>query len=788
MDLRRHPSAFGRAPRFFLSSLTLACLTLAAVGAGTVQAQESDAVGVGSTGTAPVGTRSPLQTLERVEIRSRRPSDTEQRRQSTAAKTIVGREEIERMGDSNLGDVLKRLPGVTLSGAPGRGGEIRMRGLGGGYTQILVDGERPPKGFSIETLVPEQIERIEILRAPTAETGTRAVAGTINIILREPLRQSQRQLQLGLGLESDHWQPSLGWNQSESDGPLAWNISAHLNHSDTRDRTLTDTLTEVEDLATGALTPTFRQRDTVRRHLQSDRLHLGGRLQWRLAPGQTLSLQPFIVTSHYRARTEQDRERTGSDGSAATYSRAFSDGDADYHMGRLQGRWQGTLTEGTKAEVRLGTHSSIYKGQTLRREWDSSGAFLREELDRPNTRDHGWNTAGKVSNLVLGEGTSSHEWSAGWELEVNQRNDDRAITQRFADGSTSSVSTGFGDNLQAKVQRTALWIQDEWSLNPQWAFNLGLRWEGIRTQSRSSDVAADNHTSVTTPVLHLVYRPEERSKDQFRASLTRSYLPPSLNNLSARQAISSRYPVGTDGTGTNVPSSPDYVGNPDLKPELATGIDLAMEHYLPKGGVLSAGVFHRRITNLMRGVVSQESVPWAAVPRWVSTPENIGSAHTSGIELEAKFQAAELAATPLPLELRANVSVFRSRVDSVNGPDNRLVQQPDWTANFGADYRWRSLPLTTGASLNLTSAYSIAQSNTQRDHLDGKRVLDAYALWTLRPGAKLRLSANHLIPTDYQTLSRTTWTDSSTGQRTYSTTTVHQPGYTVWGVKLELQL
>ena len=49
-----------------------------------------------------------------------------------------------------------------------------MRGMGGGYTQILVDGEPMGRGFSMDSIPPEQIERIEIMRAPTAETGARA--------------------------------------------------------------------------------------------------------------------------------------------------------------------------------------------------------------------------------------------------------------------------------------------------------------------------------------------------------------------------------------------------------------------------------------------------------------------------------------------------------------------------------------------------------------------------------------------------------------------------------------
>ncbi|MFA9347892.1 TonB-dependent receptor plug domain-containing protein, partial [Escherichia coli] len=90
---------------------------------------------------------------------------------------------------TNVLDVLKRVPGITVNtGANGRGGEIRMRGLGAGYTQILVNGERAPAGFSIDSLAPDSIERIEVLRAASAEFSTQSVAGTINIILKRSVK------------------------------------------------------------------------------------------------------------------------------------------------------------------------------------------------------------------------------------------------------------------------------------------------------------------------------------------------------------------------------------------------------------------------------------------------------------------------------------------------------------------------------------------------------------------------------------------------------------------------
>ena len=54
---------------------------------------------------------------QQIEITGGRQPDTEERRRSTAAKIVIGREEIDKFGDSTLSEVLRRLPGVTTPGA-----------------------------------------------------------------------------------------------------------------------------------------------------------------------------------------------------------------------------------------------------------------------------------------------------------------------------------------------------------------------------------------------------------------------------------------------------------------------------------------------------------------------------------------------------------------------------------------------------------------------------------------------------------------------------------------------
>ncbi|PWF43415.1 hypothetical protein C7C56_021175 [Massilia glaciei] len=96
--------------------------------------------------------------LEQVEVRGT-AAGRDARRAAAAGMVVISHDEIIKHGDANIVDVLGRLPGVTA-----RGADVRMRGLGSGYTQILINGERAPAGFALDALAPELIERVEVLR------------------------------------------------------------------------------------------------------------------------------------------------------------------------------------------------------------------------------------------------------------------------------------------------------------------------------------------------------------------------------------------------------------------------------------------------------------------------------------------------------------------------------------------------------------------------------------------------------------------------------------------------
>ncbi len=758
--------------RFGATFLTLGLVT-GAVGAQEASAPAAPSAATESPTTAP--TPSPLPapaeapTLKPVEIRANR--EGEERRQSTAAKIVVGREEIERYGDSTLGELFKRLPGVTTSGRPGHGGAPRMRGMGSGYTQILIDGEPAPRGFSTDDMAPEQVERIEIFRAPTAETGARAIAGTINIVTRGGYTKRLNNATAGVGVENGRATPGASWSRNDTVDGVAYNVSVSVMHNErNNDQSKT---TQTDNLDAGS---TQTQFESSTGSSQRDMLHSNARLQWSGTGGDTFTLTPMFIVSQGTGESSSRLTQTGGD---LPYASSVGNTTSRFQLLRTGGSWARKLDDGAKLllNASVGQSQWRYTSQTLNSGGSTGGvpnaaSALAQQSDQQDTTVSG---SAKLTQSIA----DKHNLVTGLELESNQRNETASTLQ---DG--QSPLSDFDGTLLASSQRLAVYSQDEWEINPHWAAHVGLRWEGIRTVGSPTvnDPQISNQSAVLTPLLHGVWRPDLAVKDQFRLSLTRSYRAPNLGKLIARPTINTMYP-----SGSNTESQSDRAGNPNLQPELATGIDLAFEHYLAGGGLLSANVFTRQISNLMRNQTALETVSWSDSQRWVTRTQNVGSATTQGIELEAKLRLTEWLPQAPAVDLRANLSLFRSSVDGVPGPNNRIDQQPDGSANLGADYAVRGWPLKISGNLNYTPGYTTQLSATEQAFQSDKLVADASLVWTFSPSALLRLSASNFSARDYLS-GGTVLSSNSAGQSLREATQSTAPSSINVAAKLELKL
>jgi outer membrane receptor protein involved in Fe transport len=666
--------------------------------------------------------------MQQVEVRG--SADTyDPRRDDTASKIVVNHEEIVKYGDTNVVDVLKRLPGVTVSGASGRGGgEIRMRGLGAGYTQILLNGERAPAGFSLDSLSPDVIERIEVLRAASAEFSTQSIAGTINIILKKAIKKAQRELKLGVGGGHGFLNPNANLQLSDKAGSMSYSLTANALYQKFNRESPT-----VEEGFDPAGRQVMLRNSASHDRGQFSAINVAPRLNWTLANGDTVTSQTFVNVNRFSITAMSDTVTPV--GPAPQYPSVQSMVSNENEFFRTDLNWVHKLATGAKLDVKIGGVVGGLGNVQRRRGYNQAGALILDSTVNSKGTDHGVTSTGKFSTPMF----EGHALSAGWDGGISTRADARLQQDVPLPGAFPMNSD---EHFDARVNRLAVYAQDEWNVTPRWSVYLGGRWEGIRTNTSGNTFnAAESTSSVWSPLFQTLYKLPGTKSDQVRFAVTRTYKAPNTQQLIPRRFASVN----------NTSTDPDFQGNPNLKPELALGIDASYEHYWGEGALLSASVSARRIDDFTRqGIFFQDG-------RWVQLPVNDGRANTRGIELEAKFPLKSLVATAPAIDLRASVSRNWSSVDAVPGPNNRLNEQTPLSATLGIDYKAGAL--TTGGSFAFKNGGPVRISAQQTSYQSVRRDLEVYGLWKFDPRNQLRVAVSNILSQDF--IAEKTYADAS---------------------------
>lgn len=119
------------------------------------------------------------------------------RRLAPTLVNVVSLKTFEQTNSCNLSQGLNFQPGVRVEDNCQNCGfsQVRINGLEGRYTQILIDSRAIFSSLSgvygLEHIPTNMIDRVEVMRGGgSALFGSSAIAGTINVITKEPLRNS----------------------------------------------------------------------------------------------------------------------------------------------------------------------------------------------------------------------------------------------------------------------------------------------------------------------------------------------------------------------------------------------------------------------------------------------------------------------------------------------------------------------------------------------------------------------------------------------------------------------
>lgn len=134
-----------------------------------------------------------FEELEEVVITGTR--NETKRSESPVIVGVIDKKSLETVQANTLADGLNFQSGLRMETDCQTCGysQLRMNGLGGAYSQILIDG-RPIFSslmglYGLEMIPTNIIERIEVVRGGgSAIYGSNAIAGTVNVITKEPTR------------------------------------------------------------------------------------------------------------------------------------------------------------------------------------------------------------------------------------------------------------------------------------------------------------------------------------------------------------------------------------------------------------------------------------------------------------------------------------------------------------------------------------------------------------------------------------------------------------------------
>lgn len=643
-----------------------------------------------------------------------------ERKNAPLQKIVIAEEEVERYGDATVGDVLRRLPGMSFTGPAGVAKDVRMRGLDKGYTMFLINGEPVPgavqeRQMQVDRLPADMIERIEIIRNPTAEYDASGIGGTINIVLKNRADNLTRlRAAYGKNGNLDVGDVVAQWSHryDQLDVVLA---ASHTVGAE-------DVVEDKDKLnATGVVT----EREHKPKPVKKSETLFTPRLTWRLGEDR------LILDPYFSSGTEDKRETSEVRSNAGALTKLTSNAeDKTDQLARLGGRYEGQAGWGSwyaKAAVQQGTSDK----DKFATEAGATNVLTKRTKEIEKIQEDQL-FAGAGLALPLG----THLLKAG----IEQRQAEYKKNKTTADASNATnpllpKAPGANDIYNIKEGKSILYLQDEWQLAANHWLTPGLRYERTTRDATDRNGAKRSGTQASpNPSLH--YRWALRDDLNIRSSIAQTLKQPKFDDVNPLVTLAT-------GAGAGSASNPDKGGNAELKPERATGVELGLEKFFAGNrGIVGINFYNRDVKDFIEKSANREGA------RYVQRPVNVGDAHFWGAEFD--WRVPLLHKGPHELSLTGNHAELRGRVSkSTTGTMQSVKEMPPRITNLGLNWAHQPSKWSAGFSLNHQPTFTTDTDNDNGERevktLKAMNTLDLYVTKVFSPLAELRLIAKNVL-------------------------------------------
>ncbi len=294
-------------------------------------------------------------------IRSSLQSALNEKRNADSLVEVIQAEDIGKLPDQNLAEVLENVTGVQITRTAGVGTGVQIRGTND--NQVLINGVKTVAagtgrgGISFEDINPAIIASVEVIKAPTADTIEGSVGGTVNLRTIRPLDISDRILSFRAQGEyselSDSITPRLSgsfgnvWDTGA--GTIGIVLSASYSEQEAtsfRPRVDRDNLINAGQAVTAAGAPgpdfpflNIQFLNQERENFEFETINFAGSLEW--APSDNLMF--FFDTIYNDQERRQDSSRIQASGVSAVDTVNVPDGFETVNFGSLDGVALGSI-------------------------------------------------------------------------------------------------------------------------------------------------------------------------------------------------------------------------------------------------------------------------------------------------------------------------------------------------------------------------------------------------------------------------------------------------------------